>query len=163
MGNAYRPAIILMADDDDDDYLVTRNAFQELPSPNRFFRVDNGEELMDYLFRRGQYSNSKNFPIPDIILLDVNMPKKNGHEALKEIRAHPDLQMIPVVILSVSHDKEVIGRSYRLGANSFIKKPISYDQLMVIVKALSHYWFDIVTLPATNSIRKGNHFLEAVE
>lgn len=163
MGNTHRPAIVLMADDDDDDYLVTKKAFGSLSIPNRFYRVKDGEELMDYLLGRGKYVDSKQSPIPDIILLDLNMPRKNGHEALEEISNHDVLKMIPVICLSVSHDPEVIKTTYKLGANAFIKKPASFDQLLAIVESLSHFWLSIAALPNTSDIRKEKQYSEAME
>jgi CheY-like chemotaxis protein len=139
--------VILMADDDDDDRLLAKDALTEcrLASDLRF--VENGEELLDYLRRRGSYSKTRLAPRPGLILLDLNMPKKDGREALKEIKADPELRKIPVVVLTTSKADTDIGRVYELGANSFISKPVSFDSLVEVMKTLCRYWFEIVELP----------------
>jgi len=106
-----------------------------------------GEELMDYLCRRGKFSDPESAPRPGLILLDLNMPKKDGREALKEIKSDPDLKQIPIVVLTTSKADEDIYRSYNLGVNSYITKPVSFEGLVEVMKALSLYWFEIVRLP----------------
>ena len=138
---------ILVADDDVDDRLLIKDAFDDNKVPNPIAFVNDGEELMNYLQRRGEYEQLKNEPLPGIILLDLNMPKKDGRTALKEIKADEKLQRIPVVILSTSKADEEISRSYCLGVSSFITKPVTYDGLCDVAKTLSHYWFNIVALP----------------
>ncbi len=138
---------ILVADDDADDRLFIKDAFDENSVPNPLAFVNDGEELMDYLHRRGAYENLRNASLPGIILLDLNMPKKDGRTALKEIKADESLQRIPVVVLTTSKAHEDIVRTYGLGVSSFISKPVTFERLCDVVKALSHYWFEIVVLP----------------
>ena len=142
-----RPSIILLAEDDDDDFLLTQKAFKESRLINHLFRVKDGEELMDYLLHRGSYQDREKFPMPMLILLDLNMPRKNGREALKEIRANAELKKIPVVALTTSQAQEDVNLLYELGVNSFVKKPVSFDQLAKVIKVLEQYWFEIVRLP----------------
>lgn len=143
-----RPITILMADDDADDRMLTQEAMEENRLANNLDFVEDGEELMDYLYKRGKYAGLDNAPRPGLILLDLNMPKKDGREALKEIKADPDLRQIPIVVLTTSKAEEDIYRSYDLGVNSFISKPVSFESLVDIMKTLSKYWFEIVELPA---------------
>ncbi|MFW6240471.1 MAG: response regulator [Thermodesulfobacteriota bacterium] len=136
-----------MADDDPDDRLMAREAFEESRLANRLFFVHDGEELMDYLFRRGDFADPARSPRPGVILLDLNMPRKDGREALGEIKTDPDLRRIPIVILTTSKAEEDILRSYDLGANSFITKPVTFESLLNVVRTISSYWFEIVELP----------------
>ena len=138
---------ILVADDDADDRMMIKDAFEENSVSNPLEFVNDGEELMDYLYRRGAYEHLKDAPYPGVILLDLNMPKKDGRTALKEIRADESLQRIPVVVLTTSKTDEDIMRTYGLGVSSFITKPVTFEGLCGVVKALSHYWFEIVALP----------------
>lgn len=140
------PIVILMADDDDDDYLLTKKALQESKLLNTLVRVKDGEELLDYLYARGEYE--KKAARPGVILLDLNMPRKDGREALKEIKSDPGLSDIPVVIFTTSKAEEDIDRSYQLGSNSFITKPVTFENLIQVMKTLGSYWFEIVELPA---------------
>ena len=137
---------ILMADDDADDRMLAEDAMRENRLGNAFRCVEDGQELMDYLTRRGKYA-TQDAPRPGLILLDLNMPRKDGRQALKEIKSDPDLRRIPVVILTTSKTEEDVLRSYDLGANSFITKPVTFDRLVDIVKSLGQYWFHIVELP----------------
>jgi CheY-like chemotaxis protein len=138
---------ILVADDDADDRLLIKDAFDENSVSNPVAFVNDGEELMDYLHRRGTYEHLGNAPLPGVILLDLNMPKKDGRTALKEIKADEALQRIPVVVLTTSKTDEDILRTYGLGVSSFITKPVTFEGLCDVVRALSHYWFEIVALP----------------
>jgi len=138
---------ILMADDDEDDCMLAREALTESRLANDLYIVRDGEELMDYLYRRGQYANPNISPRPDLILLDLNMPKKDGREALREIKNNPELRRIPVVVLTTSKAEEDIYRSYDLGANSFIIKPVTFAALVEVMKTIGKYWFEIVELP----------------
>jgi CheY-like chemotaxis protein len=147
MDEKKRSVVILMADDDEDDRLMAKEAFAEVKLLNDFHTVEDGEELMDYLHRRGNYADPRFSPRPGIILLDLNMPKKDGRQALKEIKADPSLRHIPIVVLTTSKAEEDILRSYDLGVNSFIVKPVTFDQLIDIMKTLTKYWFEIVELP----------------
>ncbi|MBN3882676.1 MULTISPECIES: response regulator [unclassified Nostoc] len=138
---------ILMADDDEDDGILVREALAESQLPIELYIVSNGEELMDYLYHRGRYANNSKTPHPGLILLDLNMPKIDGLEALKEIKADPQLRQIPVVVLSTSRAEEDIYNTYNLGANSFIIKPVAFASLVEVMKTLVKYWFEIVKLP----------------
>ena len=140
--------VILMADDDADDRLLAKDALAECRLAGDLHFVENGEELVDYLQRRGKYTTLNASARPGLILLDLNMPKKDGREALKEIKEDPRLCTIPVVVLTTSKADTDIGRIYELGANSFISKPVSFDSLVEVMKILGRYWFEIVELPA---------------
>ena len=140
---------ILMADDDADDRLLAKDALAECRLAGDLHFVENGEELLDFLHRRGQYTQN-NAPRPSLILLDLNMPRKDGREALREIKTDPALRKIPVVILTTSKADTDIGRIYELGANSFIAKPVSFDALVDVMKTIKHYWFEMAELPAKN-------------
>ena len=142
------PIVILMADDDDDDYLLTKKALAESKLLNTLIRVSDGEELLDYLNERGDYKEGT--VRPGVILLDLNMPRKDGREALKEIKSIPKLQNIPIVIFTTSKAEEDIYRSYQLGSNSFITKPVTFENLIAVMKTLGAYWFEIVELPRSN-------------
>ena len=139
--------VIVMADDDDDDYLLTRKALKESRLINTLFRVKDGEELLDYLNNRGAYEDKRAYERPGVILLDLNMPRKDGREALKDIKSDPKLRDIPVVVFTTSKAEEDIFRTYELGVNSFITKPVTFDNLITVMRTLGDYWFDIVTLP----------------
>jgi len=136
-----------MADDDADDRALTREALAESRLANDLHFVEDGVALLDYLHRRGAYSRPGSAPRPGVILLDLNMPRMDGREALREIKSDPDFRNIPVVILTTSRAEEDIVRSYDLGANSFISKPVTFDGLVEVVRSLGKYWFDIVELP----------------
>jgi CheY-like chemotaxis protein len=138
---------ILMADDDQDDCLLVSKAFQASRLCNDLRFVKDGEELMDYLYQRGAYADKALAPRPGLILLDLNMPKKDGREALREIKSDPDLRAIPVVVLTTSKEEEDVLRSYDLGANSYVSKPVTFQGLVDVVKSLGNYWFEIVELP----------------
>ena len=141
------PITILMAEDDADDRLMTKEAFEESRLNNDLRFVCDGVELMDYLYRRGQYSDPANSPRPGLILLDLNMPKKDGREALRDIKADPQLKNIRVVVLTTSKAEEDIFRTYDLGAASYITKPVTFAALADIVKTMGKYWLEIVELP----------------
>ena len=147
MSRPGRSITILMADDDPDDRMLTRDAFAESRLANDLRFVTNGEELMDYLHQRGPYSAAADAPRPDVILLDLNMPRKSGRDALREIKGDPGLRRIPVIILTTSKAEEDVYRSYDLGANCYIQKPVTFDSLVEVVRALGTFWFQIVTLP----------------
>lgn len=138
---------ILMADDDKEDCLLTKQALKSAMLANPIDFVHDGEELLDYLFRRGAYQQPESSPRPNLILLDLNMPRKDGREALQEIKSDPDLCRIPVVVMTTSKAEEDILNTYDLGANSFISKPVTFDKLVKIIKTLNEYWFEIVRLP----------------
>jgi CheY-like chemotaxis protein len=138
---------ILMADDDEDDRLLAKDALEECRLANNLHFVVDGEDLMDYLYHRGKYTQLINSPRPGLILLDLNMPKKDGREALQEIKGDPELRLIPVIVLTTSKAEEDIYRTYDLGANSYIAKPVTFESLVSVMKALGKYWFEIVELP----------------
>lgn len=140
-----KPITILMADDDPDDRLLVKEAFEENRLINELATVEDGEELMDFLYKRGKFAEST--VTPGLILLDLNMPRKSGHEALREIKADPKLRRLPVVILTTSKAEEDIIRSYDLGVNSFIVKPVTFEALVELIKEIDKYWFQIVELP----------------
>jgi CheY-like chemotaxis protein len=142
-----RPFTILMADDDEDDRLLATEALAESRLSNELRCVEDGVELMDYLRRRGRYAPPASAPRPGLILLDLNMPRKDGREALREIKGDPALRGIPVVVLTTSRADEDIVRSYDLGANSYIPKPVTFEGLVEVVRALGRYWIEIVELP----------------
>ena len=142
-----KPITILMADDDADDRQMTREAFEESRLANDLRFVEDGEELMDYLKRRGKYTDPESSPRPGLILLDLNMPRKDGREALREIKADPQLKHIRVVVLTTSKAEEDIFRTYDLSAASYITKPVTFESLVEVVRALGKYWLEIVELP----------------
>jgi CheY-like chemotaxis protein len=142
-----RPIVILMADDDADDRMLTRDALEESRVLNELRFVEDGEELMEYLHRKGKFADPESSPKPGLILLDLNMPKKDGREALKEIKSDPNLRRIPVVIMTTSKAEEDIYRSYDFGASSFITKPVTFDRLVDLMRALGEYWVEFVELP----------------
>ena len=141
-----KPITILMADDDEDDRRLTREALLEGRLANDLRFVENGEELMDYLRHQGKYTGGE-APRPGLILLDLNMPRKDGRTVLKEIKSDPELRQIPVVVLTTSHADEDIFKSYDLGVNSYIVKPVTFEALVDILQTLEKYWFEIVELP----------------
>ncbi|GAB2497797.1 response regulator [Arenimonas alkanexedens] len=138
---------ILMAEDDADDRLMTLEAFRECRLGNPLQFVEDGQELMDYLRRRGKYADELRYPMPGLVLLDLNMPRMDGREALREIKADPALREIPVVVLTTSKASEDVANSYGDGANSFITKPVSFSALIEVVQTLGKYWLQIVDLP----------------
>jgi CheY-like chemotaxis protein len=147
MSDAADRVEILMADDDPDDRMMAARALKEYRLKNNIRFVEDGEELLDYLHRRGKYAAPASAPRPGLILLDLNMPRKDGREALAEIKADPELRKIPVVVLTTSSAEEDVLRTYGLGVNSYITKPVTFQRLAEVMKALSIYWFEIVRLP----------------
>lgn len=150
MAEKRKPITILIADDDADDRLIAQEALEEVQLRNDIRFVKDGEELMDYLNHREQYADIESSPRPGLILLDLNMPRKDGREALQEIKSDPNLKRIPIVVLTTSKAEEDIYRSYDLGVNSFITKPVSFGALVEVMKTLKRYWFEIVELPDNN-------------
>jgi CheY-like chemotaxis protein len=141
------PIIILLADDDEEDRMLACDALAESRLSNDISCVTDGEDLMDYLYRRGKYAPPAAAPRPGLILLDLNMPKKDGREALREIKADPDLRQIPVVVMTTSKAEADIFHSYDSGASSFVTKPVTFDGLVDVMKGLGRYWFEIIDLP----------------
>ena len=147
MNEHARPIVILLADDDEEDRMLAAGALEESRVVNDLRFVEDGEELLDYLYHRGKYAEPGSSPSPGLILLDLNMPRKDGREALREIKADPDLRRVPVVVLTTSKAEEDIYRTYDLGANSFITKPVSFDGLVAVMRDIGRYWIEIVELP----------------
>jgi CheY-like chemotaxis protein len=147
MNELSSPITILIADDDADDRMLAKEALEESRLRNELYFVEDGEELLDYLNRRGKFAEPAKAPRPGLILLDLNMPRKDGREALREIKADADLRRIPVVIMTTSKAEEDVFRSYDLGANSFITKPVTFERLVELMRALGQYWIEFVELP----------------
>jgi CheY-like chemotaxis protein len=147
MINGQYPIRIVVADDDADDRMMIKDAFAESHLNNPVDFVEDGVELMEYLRREGKFQHMAGQPYPGFILLDLNMPRKDGRTALKEIKEAAELHRIPIVILTTSKAEEDILKTYNLGVNSFICKPVSFDKLVDIVKTVGHYWIEIVALP----------------
>jgi len=142
-----KPAVILLAEDDRGDQELTRRALEEGKIRNDLRVVENGEEALAYLFRRGKYKDPATSPRPDLLLLDLNLPRVDGREVLERVRADSKLRRMAVVVLTTSRQEEDILRSYELGCNSFITKPVDMDQFIRVIQALEEYWFQIVVLP----------------
>ena len=140
------PITILMADDDDDDYVLTKKALKESKLLNTLVRVKDGEELLDYLFSRGDYEGQQTAR-PGGLLLVRNMPRLDGRVALEVIISSPEFVNIPISVFTTSKAEEDIYRSYQLGSNSFITKPVTFENLITVMKTLGMYWFEIVELP----------------
>lgn len=145
--NDYKTALILIAEDDEEDRMLTQEAFEESGLNRKLHFVHDGEELLDYLNHRSSYDDEVKYPVPSLILLDLNMPRKDGREALKEIKAHPVFKRIPVIVLTTSKAEEDILKTYDMGVSSYITKPVTYQGLVEIANALGKYWFQIVQLP----------------
>ncbi len=141
---------ILIADDDEEDRMLVEDAMEESRLTNPLHFVENGEEVMDYLYHRGRFEDAAKFPRPGLILLDLNMPKKDGREVLAEIRANAEFRKIPIVVLTTSKAEEDILRTYDLGVNSYITKPVTFAGLVEIVQNLGKYWFEIVSIPPSD-------------
>jgi len=147
MSTHKKSLVILIADDDAEDRMLLKEALEENRLKNALQCVENGEELLDYLHNRGKFTDKDKYPLPGLILLDLNMPKKDGREALKEIKEDPHLRLIPVVVLTTSKAEEDILKTYDLGVSSFITKPVTFTSLVQMMKTLSTYWFELVELP----------------
>ena len=147
MSTRRKSITILMADDDPDDRQLTREAFEENHLANDLRFVEDGEELMDYLRQRGKFAAPGAAPLPGLILLDLNMPRKDGREALQEIKADPRLRHIRIVVMTTSKAEEDVVRSYDLSAASYITKPVTFERLVEVIRTLGKYWLEIVELP----------------
>jgi CheY-like chemotaxis protein len=147
MDKPARPITVLYADDDPEDRMLVKEAWQESRLANELHFVEDGEELLDYLHRRGKYIALADTPLPGMILLDLNMPRMDGREALQHLKADPRLRLIPTVVLTTSKAEEDIFRAYDLGVNSFIVKPVTFKSLVDLTLAFGRYWFEIVELP----------------
>jgi CheY-like chemotaxis protein len=153
----HKPIVVLLAEDDPDDRLLLKEALSESRLVTQLACVEDGEELMDYLYLRGKYALPAVSPRPHLILLDLNMPRKNGREAISEIKADPELRRIPIVVLTTSKAPEDIRRSYDGGANSYITKPVTFESLAGVMETISRYWFDTVELPPLEGGAGGGH------
>ncbi len=142
-----KPITILMADDDPEDRQLTKEAFDESRLKNDLRFVENGEELLDYLNRRGKFTDPTTSPRPGLILLDLNMPLKDGREALQEMKADPRFKSIRVVVMTTSQADADIAHSYNLSASSYITKPVTFENLLEVIRVLGKYWLEIVQLP----------------
>lgn len=145
--NAEDQVCILLADDDPDDRMLTERALQKTRLANSIYTVEDGEELMQYLRREGKYRDTESAPRPGLILLDLNMPRKDGREALQDIKSDPELRRIPVVVLTTSEAEQDILRSYDLGVNAFVTKPVTFEGLANAMNRIGDFWFEIVKLP----------------
>jgi CheY-like chemotaxis protein len=143
-GTKVEPVEILLVEDNPVDVMITKKAFSAGRVSNNLHVAEDGEEAMDFLYKRGKYSSA---PSPEIILLDLNLPKKDGREILAEVKADPSLRRIPIVILTTSQDKEDIWRSYNLQASCFITKPVDMEQFTKVLECLGEFWFSVVRLP----------------
>jgi len=147
MARPFKPYTILMADDDADDYLLVRDALRQTRHDFQLRFVRDGEELADYLFRRGRYADGQDAPRPDLILLDLKMPKKDGREVLQELKSHPRFRRIPIVALTTSMAEDDVAYSYDVGVNSYLTKPVTFRALVDMMDTLGKYWFELVELP----------------
>jgi CheY-like chemotaxis protein len=138
-----RLAQILLVEDNEMDVILTLDAFREARLKNKIIVARNGEEALDYLFGRGEFSDRKSFPLPNLILLDLKMPKIDGFEVLRQIKATPKLKRIPVIILTSSKEDGDRILSYEIGANSYLAKPVSFDGFIEVVRKIDDYWFTL--------------------
>ena len=141
------PITVLVAEDDEEDRMLVREAWERNRLANELRFVGDGDELMAYLLRRGAYADPATSPRPDLVLLDCDMPTRDGPSALAELKASPTLCRVPVVVLTASDDEDRIRRCYELGANSYVVKPFTFSKLAQTLRVLGDYWFEIVTLP----------------
>ncbi len=146
MSNQFPSITILTAEDDPDDQILVQDAFQESGQENTLLFVQDGDDLLQYLRRQGSYARPGQAPRPDLILLDLNMPHKDGRQSLAEIKADPNLRRIPVVVLTASRSDEDVLCTYTLGGAGFIIKPDTFEGLVEVVKGLNQYWFEVVEL-----------------
>ena len=142
---------ILLVEDSPEDFETTARAFKKAGVSNNFVHCEDGDDALDYLFRRGNYTDPKVSPRPGVILLDLNLPRTDGREVLAEIKANDELKTIPVIVLTTSSDERDIEYCYSCGANSYINKPVNLEGFLEAIKRLADYWFEIVILP------KGEH------
>jgi len=152
MNHLARPITVLYADDDPEDRFLVKEAWRESHLANELHFVEDGEELLEYLYRRGKYAGLADAPLPGMILLDLNMPKMDGREALQHIKADARLRLIPTIVLTTSKAEEDIFRAYDLGVNSFIVKPVTFQALVDLALAFGKYWFEIVELPPRDQL-----------
>jgi two-component system response regulator len=142
--------LILIDEDNDDDYIATMRAFKRANLVNPVHRCTNGDQALDYLFRRGEFSAPGKAPRPNIILLDLNLPGTDGRSVLDSIKSAPDLQKIPVVVLTTSHSEQDIEQCYTAGANSYVQKPVDFEGFVKAIGQLSEYWLEVAILPKSS-------------
>jgi CheY-like chemotaxis protein len=140
-------AIILLAEDREEDIILVQRAFKQAYINNPLYVVRNGEEAIDYLSGVGKYSNREEYPVPDLLLLDLKMPRVDGFEVLQWVRAQPGLSTLRIVVLTMSEDMRDVNRAYRLGANSFLVKPMEFQDVMELGKSLTQYWLQLSKAP----------------
>jgi CheY-like chemotaxis protein len=153
MQNLVLKCVVLMAEDDEDDRFFMKAAFESAVFPGSLHFVENGKELIDYLLGHSKYHDRASFPMPDLILLDLNMPVKNGFKALEEIRSNEKLQYIPIIIVSTSDDPGVVAKGYKMGANAFVRKPDKLEALLEVVTSLKKFWCEVAELPLQDSTK----------
>ncbi|MBN1568792.1 MAG: response regulator [Acidobacteria bacterium] len=144
MSKQRKPVEILLVEDSPSDTDLTIEAFREGSLPSNLRHVEDGVEAMEFLHRKQAYCDA---PRPDLILLDLNLPRKDGREVLAELKSHPDLRTIPVVVLTTSRDDQDIAQAYSLQANCYIAKPVDFEQFVKVVRAIEHFWLEVATLP----------------
>jgi CheY-like chemotaxis protein len=149
------PLCILLVDDDADDRMLTQRALESSGLLHRLVMLEDGEELFEYLRREGKYGDSAASPRPDLILLDLNMPRKDGREVLEEIKSDPSLRRIPVVVLTTSEADRDVEASYDLGVNAFVTKPVAFESLASAMKRLGAFWLEVAELPKRESPSRG--------
>lgn len=147
MTNSQSNTLVLLVEDSDEDYETVTRAFKKSGMGNPVVRCCDGDEALDYLHRRGKFADSKAFPAPGMILLDLNLPGTDGYEVLAEIKHDQDMKTIPVIVLTSSSDQRDIDRCYASGANSYMRKPVSFEGFVEAVQRLKEYWFEIAILP----------------
>lgn len=145
-----RSQTILIVEDNDDDFFATMRAFKKADLANPVQRCTNGDQALDYLFRRGEFSDNGKAPRPGIVLLDLNLPGTDGRQVLRVVKADPDLKKIPVIVLTTSRARQDIERCYADGANSYIQKPVNLEGFVQAIARLKEYWFEVAILPKEN-------------
>lgn len=140
--------VILVVEDSDEDFEATMRAFRKSDVTRPVRRCTNGDDAINYLFRRGEYAEPEKSPRPAMILLDLNLPGTDGREVLEQIKSHEETRRTPVVILTTSSSPRDIDDCYRFGANSYIIKPVNFDRFLRSIRLLNEYWFDVVTTPS---------------
>jgi len=142
-----KTAVVLLVEDDPEDQWAAKAAFSKLSLKHTLRVVDNGQSAVDYLFRREEYADPASSPRPDLILLDLNLPGKNGLEVLRQVKSDADLRRIPIVVLTTSSQEEDVVATYDSGVNSFLTKPVDFEQLLEVIGGLGRYWLELVHLP----------------
>lgn len=143
----YREVTILLVEDNPDDVEITKRAFRKNKINNSMYVVRDGQEALDYLYRKGQYADEATSPRPDLILLDINLPRVNGIDVLKELKSDPNMRRIPITMLTVSDRDEDIVRSFDLGVNSYITKPVDFNKFAEAIRGYHFYWTVVTELP----------------